>query len=276
MQDYQLSDIFIYPIKSLGAISLDNAKTTEKGLQYDRRWMLIDADNNFMTIRRNVEFLFFKLSMTESGFQISYKGDSLDIPFYYDSDEKIICSVWDDQVTAVKGETYWNQWFSEKLGRSCSLVYMPDDSNRVIKPMWGGTSVSFADGYPLLVIGNESLRDLNSKLDKPIQMTRFRPNLVFKGGTAYEEFKWSAFSIGNVNFQGLKPCARCIVTTYNPQTGEKGREPLLTLSKQKINDYIVFGQHSTASDKGTINVGDSIHISSYKSEPYASIAGLSA
>ena len=275
MQDYQLSDIYIYPIKSLGAIRLDNTKTTEKGLQYDRRWMLIDTENNFMTIRRNVEFLFFKLSMTDHGFRVAYKGDALEVPFDFHSDEEITCSVWDDEVIALKGKSNWNKWFSEKIGRPCSLVYMPEESNRVIKPMWGGTSVSFADGYPLLVVGEESLKELNHKLESPVEMMRFRPNLVFNGGKAYDEFNWSTFKIGEVEFQGLKPCARCIVTTYDPKTGEKDREPLLTLSKQKIDGNIVFGQHSKSVDSGVISEGDSIKILSHKSEPYAPIDGLS-
>lgn len=275
MQEYKLSDIYIYPIKSLGAVRLDNTKTTEKGLQYDRRWMLIDDDNKFITIRKYPEFLFFNLEVIEHGFRISYKGSDLEIPFSIASGDRVQCDIWNDQVEAIKGDVTWNQWFSENLGISCSLVYMPEDSIRKIKPVWGGTAVSFADGYPLLIVGKESLKDLNDQLQSPVEMARFRPNLVFEGGAPYEEFSWSEFMIGNVLLQGLKPCARCIVTTYNPSTGEKEREPLLTLSKQKLNDKIVFGQHTKAMQMGEIKVGDSLQILNYKSDPYALIPGLS-
>ncbi|MEO0552399.1 MAG: MOSC N-terminal beta barrel domain-containing protein [Bacteroidota bacterium] len=275
MQHYKLSDIYIYPVKSLGAIRISNTKTTEKGLQYDRRWMLVDNNNQFMTIRKYPNFLFFHLYGHKEGFRISFNASYLDIPFSIASGDLIQCTIWDSKVEAIKGDERWSRWFSEQLGIPCSLVYMPDKADRRIKPLWGGTTVSFADGYPLLITCEASLTDLNEKLDEPVEMMRFRPNLVFNGGEAYDEFRWGSFNIGHTKFQGLKPCTRCIVTTYNTITGEKGRQPLLALSKQKIDNNIVFGQHAKSLESGEIRVGDNLQILNYKSDPYAAIPGLS-
>ncbi|MEM7108364.1 MAG: MOSC N-terminal beta barrel domain-containing protein [Bacteroidota bacterium] len=275
MQDYVLSDIYIYPVKSLGPVKVDNIKTTEKGLENDRRWLLINGENQFLTIRKYPEFLFFKTSFSDQGFRIQHHEKTIDIPLRIVEGERIRCRIWDDEVEAIKAPDLVNHWFSTILEIDCSLVYMPDETERKIKPLWGGTAVSFADGYPLLIVGESSLNDLNSKLVNPIEMMRFRPNLVFEGGNSYDEFLWSKFKINNTLFQGLKPCERCIVTTYDTVTGEKGREPLLTLSKQKIDKKIVFGQHAKSVKQGYLKKGDQIEILSYKSSPYDTIPGLS-
>ena len=269
MTKFYLSDIYVYPIKSLGGIRLETAMVGEKGLQYDRRWMLIEADSGrFMTIRNFPQFLFFRISLRDEGFLIDYKGDSLLIPFTIETGRHFRTTVWNDEVDVLEGDPAWNQWFSDKLGTGCKLVYMPERSRRPIKPQWGTQAVSFADGYPYLVIGKASLNALNDQLSKPVEMERFRPNLVFEGGLPYNEFRWSAFYVGTCHFQGLKPCARCVVTTYDPVTGDQGKEPLLTLSRQKVDDKIVFGQHAVAMDYNVINVGDEIVVQKYKESPY--------
>ncbi len=275
MQDYLLKGIYIYPIKSLGAISLTNSETTENGIMHDRRWMLIDEHHRFMSIRNNPEFLFFKVGFSKDSFKISHHESSLELPLSIHNGEEVRCQIWDDEVEAIQCNPEINQWFSERIGTQCSLVYMPDESERKIKPDWGGTEVSFSDGYPLLVAGEAALRDLNNKMNEPVEMMRFRPNLVFAGGHPYSEFNWGKFSVGNVKFQGLKPCTRCIVTTYDPHTAVKGKEPLLTLSRQKINNNIVFGQHAKSVEFGDIKVGDTIEVSDFKSQPYAEIPELS-
>ena len=269
MTKLYLSDIYVYPIKSLGGIHLEEAQVTEKGLNHDRRWMLLEADSgNFMTIRRFSEFLFFRVNLQEEGYSVEYRGEFLSIPFSIEQGNCLKTKVWDDDVEVIEGKDEWNQWFSQRLGKKCKLVYMPPGSRRLIKSQWGSQAVSFADGYPYLIIGKASLEALNNKLTAPIEMERFRPNLVFQGGQSYEEFNWSVFDIGDCRFQGLKPCARCVVTTYDLTTGEKGKEPLLTLSKQKIDNKLVFGQHATAMEHKYIKVGDKIIVHQYKDSPF--------
>lgn len=265
----RLKEIFIYPIKSLGAITLESNNLEQKGLQNDRRWMLIDENNRFLTIRQHPEFLFFMLSMTDVGFRISYKDQSLNIPFQLEGTTEMAV-IWDDEVEVIVGKREWNDWFSTHLSVKCRLVFLPDSSVRLTKKKWSvhEENVSLADGYPILIIGESSLTDLNQKLNEPIKMERFRPNLVFEGGDPYEEYLWKEFNIGETRFVGLKPCVRCVITTYNELTAEKGREPLVTLNKQKIDDKIVFGQHALALDYQKVKVGDEIKVISYKDSPY--------
>ena len=268
MANHYLSSIYVYPIKSLGKVRLHNAKVKEKGLEHDRRWMLVDENGIFMTIRKYTEFLFFNVELREKEYLVTYQGDTLAIPHTLREGNTIHTEVWGSAAEAIIGREDWHQWFSDRLGVQCRLVYMPENGERRIKPQWGDSTVSFADGYPFLVAGKASLDDLNARLDDPVEMERFRPNLVFEGGEAYEEFRWGKFTIGGNRFQGLKPCERCVVTTYDLETGVKGREPLLALSKQKINEKIVFGQHARAVDHLEISSGDEIIIEQYKDSPY--------
>jgi uncharacterized protein YcbX len=133
--------------------------------------------------------------------------------------------------------------------------YAPFDAN-----------VSFADGYPVLVIGQSSLDDLNTRLSEPVSMIRFRPNLVFEGGLPYDEDQWYEFTVGNLTFYGVKPCARCILTTVDPEKGEiAGKEPIRTLSTyRKRNNKIFFGQNLMTNQTGTIKIGDEISVLSRK------------
>jgi uncharacterized protein YcbX len=123
--------------------------------------------------------------------------------------------------------------------------------------------VSLADGYPFLIIGEESLHNLNARLEEKIEMRRFRPNFVFKGGKAFNEDTWSNFTIGNISFIGVKPCARCQLTTVDPDTGKKGVEPIKTLATFRAsNNKILFGQNLVALTEGEIKVGDELTINS--------------
>lgn len=267
-----LSDIIIYPVKSFPGVRINQSKVEPRGLQHDRRWMLIDENNKFITIRQHPELLLFDMHMEDDGFVIKHResGDTLALPWEISEGKELNVTIWEDETVAIEGKDEWSSWLSEKLDISCRIVYMGEQSRRRIKEQWQKNDeiVNFADGYPLLVIGSASLADLNEKLENRITIDRFRPNLVFEGGEAYEEFRWGEFKIGKDRFQGLKPCIRCIVTTLDPVTAEKGREPLLTLSKQKIDNKIVFGQHAFAIDHGVIKIDDEIEIVSYKNSPY--------
>jgi hypothetical protein len=138
---------------------------------------------------------------------------------------------------------------------------MPESSHRKMDPRYAvqGESVSFADGMPYVMIGQASLDELNQRLEVPISMDRFRPNLVFSGGEAYAEDQFKQLQIGEVEFQVVKPCARCVLITVNQQTGEKGKEPLATLATYRtVNNKIYFGQNAVALAPGIVRVGDPI------------------
>ncbi len=262
MPPIRLTEIWIYPIKSLGGIRLPSSKVMEKGLAFDRRWMLVDEPNTFMTQRVHTMMALFKLEMNQASFKITFKNDSITLPFVHANIQtEIKTKVWDDEVTTLEVSKEYSHWFSEKLGTKCKLVSFPEENSRPVDDRYkiNNENVSLADGYPLLIIGQSSLDDLNSRLENPVPINRFRPNLVFTGGQPYEEDTWKYFTIEKNKFVGVKPCSRCVLTTIDQQTGEKGKEPLATLAKYRQTEKkIYFGQNVLAIDHDEIHEGDEI------------------
>ncbi len=266
-----LSEIFIYPVKSLGAISLTQAQVEERGLRYDRRWLIIDENNRFVTQREHPQIALIDVSIADDGLLLRHRIHHLGVlkvPFQPETFDLLKVTVWDDQIEAVIVNERSNQWLSEALGFSVRLVYLPDTSLRLADRDYApfDVNVSFADGFPFLLIGQSSLDDLNTRLPKSVSMLRFRPNLVFEGEIPYDEDQWYEFTIGNLTFFGVKPCARCVLTTIDPEKGEvTGKEPLRTLSTyRKRNNKIFFGQNLLTRQTGIIKVGDEISIKSRK------------
>lgn len=263
MRELILSEIYIYPVKSLGGISVDSAITEARGLKYDRRFLLVDEDAVFMTQRDFPQLALLKLSFSENGFEVLNTKDNshLIIPFESDSNKNISVTIWDDVCKAVKLGNDFDDWFSSAVGKKCSLVYMPDDEKRIVEKKYINDDhiVSFADAYPFLIIGQSSLDDLNMRLENPIPMNRFRTNFVFSGGKPFEEDNWKDFRIGEVNFKAVKPCARCVITTTNQDTAERNNEPLNTLSSyRKFNNKVLFGMNAVCFNNGYVSVGDKI------------------
>lgn len=261
-----LSEIYVYPIKSLGGIGVDSAFAEARGLKYDRRYLLVDENNIFMTQRDFPQLALLKLSFSENGFEVFNTQDSsrLIIPLESDSNKNITVTIWDDVCKTVLLGDYFDDWFSNMIGKKCSLVYMPDDEKRIVEKKYINDEhiVSFADAYPFLIIGQSSLNDLNERLDLPIPMNRFRPNFVFSGGNPFEEDNWKEFRIGNVNFKAVKPCARCVITTTNQDTAERSNEPLKTLSTyRKLDNKVMFGMNVVCFNNGNVSVGDKIYLS---------------
>jgi uncharacterized protein YcbX len=165
--------------------------------------------------------------------------------------------VFEDHLVTHKVNLLYNDFFSSFLGVPCTLVRMGQGSIR--KTKIGKSDVSLADGYPYLVLGENSLKNLNERLDSSVSIDRFRPNLVFEGGEPFEEDNWSKFRIGSASFEMIKPCARCIMTTIDPETGKKGKEPLSTLQSFRMEgNNVNFGANAIASREGIISIGDEI------------------
>jgi len=260
-----LTQIYIYPIKSLGGISLQSAKVEERGLQYDRRWMLIDKNGMFLTQREHPQVALLQVNLKDDNLEVTHKVkpiSNLQLPI---SNEQIsshtVVNIWNDVVIAKNVSRAADLWFSEALNLDCHLVFMDNDSDRVTdrKYVDKPRQVSFADAYPFLIIGQESLDELSRRLKEPLPMNRFRPNFVFSGGEPFIEDTWKDFMIGDLKFRAVKPCSRCVITTINPDTAEKGSEPLETLAKfRKIGNKANFGQNLVAYDEGIVNVGDRV------------------
>ncbi|MCH7410065.1 MOSC domain-containing protein [Belliella sp. DSM 111904] len=259
-----LKDIYIYPIKSLGGIRLESAILEERGIQLDRRWMLVDENGNFLSQRTYPDMALIQVELSGNELVINNKKTSqrpLSIPFDDGTEELISVQIWEDTVQAQVVSEEANTWFSEALGMKCILVKMPNHVERKVNTKYAvnNESVSFADGMPFLLIGQSSLEDLNNKLSVPVPMDRFRPNFVFEGGDAFVEDKLKTIKIGASTFQIVKPCARCVMTTINQETGEKGKEPLKTLSSYRtINNKVMFGQNMVLIEGAEVRVGDTL------------------
>jgi uncharacterized protein YcbX len=261
----KVSELYIFPVKSLGGIVLDKAIVTDRGFQYDRRWMLVDHNNLFISQREIHQMALMKLEVTNDGIKVNYqpKNSSFTIPFLPLTDEFADVTVWDDTCTGQFVSKEADDWFSTMLESPCRLVYMPDESERIAdqKYAFDGSIVSFADGYPFLLIGQTSLDDLNTRLNEPLPMNRFRPNIVFTGGGPFEEDTMRTFTIGNITFYGVKLCARCIMTTIDQDTIARGKEPLKTLTKYRFkNNKILFGQNLIHAGAGKISIGDQLEV----------------
>lgn len=259
-----VAQLFIYPIKSLGGIQVTSAKVFAKGLEFDRRWMLVDAENKFMTQRLIPEMALFKTAFSNGDkgpITITFNGDTLTLPDL-NTGAFFSAQIWDDTVDVQEVDTSVSNWFTRHLGRPCALVAFPEKNIRPVDADYAisnSDQTSLSDGYPILLLGQSSLDDLNSRLAVPVPVNRFRPNIVFTGGVPFAEDRFKQFAIQRVAMAGVKPCARCVMTTIDQQTGEAGNEPLATLSTyRKIGNKVLFGQNVIPLNEGIIRVGDEI------------------
>ncbi|MBC7946693.1 MAG: MOSC N-terminal beta barrel domain-containing protein, partial [Chitinophagaceae bacterium] len=183
-----VTEIWIYPIKSLGGVRLQSSPVLPKGLAYDRRWMLVDNGNVFMTQRDYPQMALLKLSLDLGNFTIRYNDEKMDLTFEHCND-RIAATVWNDIVEVFEVSRSLSQWISQILGVNCRLVSFPENNPRPVEAEFSinHDHVSLADAYPLLIIGENSLEDLNRRMKEPLPMNRFRPNIVFSGGEPYEE-----------------------------------------------------------------------------------------
>jgi uncharacterized protein YcbX len=260
----QISHLYIYPIKSLGGISLTSVQLIERGLDHDRRWMLVDEQGIFLTQRNFAAMALLKTSIRDGQLIITDQRDNMN-PLALDlrptGKATLKVDIWGDVCDAVHVSLAADQWFSERLNRGVRLVYMPDDSLRKVDTDYAMHEeiTSFSDGYPILMIGQASLDDLNSRLKVPVPMDRFRPNIVFTGGTPYQEDEMKHFQISGMDFYGVKPCGRCVVTTIDQNTAVGGKEPLSTLASYRtVGNKVNFGQNILHKGSGVLAVGDEL------------------
>ena len=258
-----VSGLFVYPVKSLGGISVTEAEMSDRGLRYDRRWLLIDGDQRFLTQRDHPVMALIRLRFEGEYLVATGRHGEIAIPLEPSPGELLTVSIWDDMCTAWTCGAELDAWFSRELGQKCRLVYMPDGSHRQVDRRYAGeaTWTSFSDGYPTLVISEESLADLNARLEAPVAMNRFRPNLVIRGAEPYVEDRLTAFSVGGVHFQGVKPCARCQVVTIDQEQGIAGKEPLRTLAEyRRVGNKVMFGMNLLHTGEGTLRLGDRLEL----------------
>jgi uncharacterized protein len=259
-----LSAIWIYPIKSLQGIALQASAFGRRGLDYDRRWMLVDTQGQFLSQREIPAMAQLKVAISEPQQQlqiIDTQGETLNLPLppYLGPEQGV--RVWNSQTFGQAVSDEADRWFSQRLGHNCHLVYQPE---RVVRPTsanWApGYEVSFADGYPFLIATEASLAALAKKVGS-LDMRAFRPNLVLAGSEAWSENTWQGFEMGALRFRFVKPCVRCVIITLDPETGASQNPRLLKElnQEQSWQGGPIFGQNAIAeTNTGSIKIGDTV------------------
>lgn len=269
----QLAGLFIYPVKSLRGISVHEASIDELGLVGDRRFLIVDASGRQFTQRQLPRMALIETELSPDQLVLRAPHASpISVSRRADPTSPLrTVAVWkSENLQAEDCGSDPARWLSAFLGVDCFLVRIGSAFRRpVLNPERAQPNdlVSFADAYPFLVISEGSVRDLNDRLiaqgADPVPLNRFRPSLVVSGCAPYAEDTWSRLTIGDIAFRAGGLCARCVVTTTDQTTGERGSEPLRTLASYRRDarepTAVNFGQnliHETKS--GNLRVGDFI------------------
>jgi MOSC domain-containing protein len=265
-----LSALHIYPVKGLKGIPLEAARCTDRGLEHDRRWMVIDREGEFLSQRSHPKMATVWTEIDAGKLVLSAPDvDSVELPLEIQEKGTVSATVWSSTVKAVPGPREVDAWLSDYLGEECRLVFMPESTRRNSNPRYAGYDkrVGFADGYAYLVTTEGSLADLNAKLvakgHPALPMNRFRPNLVISGTPPFAEDGWKTLRIGEAVLQAAKPCGRCQVTMTDQSTGEvRGPEPLATLSAYRDSREFgqMFGMNFVTLATGRIEVGQAVTV----------------
>jgi len=253
-----------YPLKGARGITTTTLELDRIGPRFDRRWMVVTEAGHFLT-QRELPTLYRVGAVPGAGsLTLSAPGQTdLQVPVDGPGTFPSRVRIWGDECEAVDQGDLAADWCTSYFDRPCRLVFYPDAATRRTDPAFDptGSPVGFADAFPMLLIGTGSLAALNAKLDRPVPMARFRPNVVVEGIEPFAEDRWRGFSIGATRFEAVKPCARCVVTTIDQETGERGAEPLRTLATFRRGDSgALFGMNVVHRDRGTIAVGDVVRV----------------
>ncbi len=272
MPNSLLHAVHVYPVKSVAGCAPNEVKVEPWGPAGDRRWMLVDPAGKVVTQRPQPHLALARAELLpDGGVRLSAPGrEALSVAVPEPAATTVV-HIWKDKVEAVEADAGAHAWFSDYLGTEVRLVHLDDPARRrPVDPGYAkpGETVSFADGFPLLVTTLASLDALNSLIaqgdhpdEGPLPMSRFRPNVVLDGTAPWAEDGWKRIAIGEVTFRVAKPCGRCVVTTTDQRTAERGKEPLRTLARhRRSGDQLIFGQNLVPEGTGTLRVGDPVRI----------------
>jgi uncharacterized protein YcbX len=264
-----LAAIHIFPLKSGAPVTLVDAVVEKRGLARDRRWMIVDADGKFLTGRQQPRLTLIRATVDDDALLLAAPGMPelrVDAPI---GGARIESAVWGARVDPLPAAAAANDWISTYLGAPHRLVHMDAACVRPMKAKYDGRygedddEVSFADGFPLLLISQAALDQLNAKLARPVPMLRFRPNLVVSGTPPHAEDGWKRIRVGAIEFDVLKPCTRCVFTTVDFDQGrfDPDGEPLRTLlTYRRSLDGVTFGQNLIPRSRGPLRVGDAVEV----------------
>ena len=265
----EVSQLNYYPVKSCAGIGLTTAQIGTRGIEHDREWAILDAHSHMVLTQRQIATIcLIRPSIQNSGAAVSLLLDGEDMPGteipVVDGEEVETRYPWGPVCRGLDQGDAAANWLSSYLQRDCRLLrFSPNFVRQVDQKCAKRTTdqTGFADDFAFLLISEESLQELNSHLTEPLPMNRFRPNIVVRGATSYAEDDWKVIRIGNVVFDVLQPCARCVITTINQDDASKGVEPLHTLAKiRKVDNSLLFGMHLAHHAKGSIALHDEVEL----------------
>ncbi len=260
-----VSSLIYYPIKACRGVEADTSCVSRMGLDHDRRMMVVTSDGEFLTQREVPRLALVTPKLSNSTLELSAPNyESIQLGMQTSGTPWLV-NVWKSKgVHAIDQGKEAAGWFSDWLGTEVRLVHIADGYKRLVNESYAVNDddhTGFADGYPILLASEEGLDDLNSHLESPVPMNRFRPNIVVKGCEPFEEDTWNRIRIGDVELAVVKPCARCVVTTIDKETLEKSKEPLKTLGKYRKHAFgAIFGQNVIPLNGGSIRLGMNVKV----------------
>lgn len=259
-----ITQLNVYPVKSCRGIPLGEATLDRWGIEHDRNWMVVDASGQFVSQRTQPRLALVEPALGPERLTLRGPGmPALELPVSGRAGPEATVTVWDDACRALDQGEEAAAWFSAYLGQPMRLVRIGASYRRPVNPAFApeGSEVNFADGYPLLLLSEASVADLNRRLREPLPMNRFRPNLVVTGCTAFAEDSWRRIRVGEVVLLLVKPSERCAITTVDQATAEQGKEPLATLATfRRYGGSVAFGQNAVHQGPGRIRVGDPVEL----------------
>lgn len=263
-----LSSLYRFPLKSATAEALEEACSDELGLIGDRRWMVVDAETGKFLTQRALPQMVQLQAKWDGDQALRLEAPTMDalrveVPNQSEAERGVV--IWREALRAPDAGDAASVWLTRFLGRPCRLVFLPVANGIQVDQAYArpGDRTAFSDGFPFLLIGQASLDDLSARIGRPLDMRRFRPNLVVTGSEAYAEDSWRRIRIGAIEFRVVKPCSRCVIPTIDPLTAERSldREPLATLmTYRKGEGGVFFGQNLIAEQTGYLSVGMPVEV----------------
>lgn len=261
----QLSALHIHPIKSCAALSPASIRVEPRGAVDDRRWMLVDPEGRFVTGRQLPLLVKLHAEPVPGGLRLQFGDARHLVATPTETPLRRDVTLWKDRVSAAQADEESSAWLSAQFGRPVHLVYMDQLARRPVSPSHSRASdeVSFADGFPLLLLSQSAIDELTQRVGRVMDARRFRPNLVVSGTAPHAEDDWRRIRIGDVPFDVVKPCVRCVFTTVDPERGERETdgEPLTTLKTYRRSaDGVTFGMNLIPRDTGILRLGDPVEV----------------
>ncbi|QEL57599.1 MOSC domain-containing protein [Chromobacterium paludis] len=255
-----LTAMFTHPVKSARGIATTRAYAGKLGLLHDREWLLVSPDGKQITARTHPQLLRVRVELMPGAILLHYPGKAPILAMTTVYTQAHPAQVWQDDFAARHGDIRVDAWFGDILEADCRLLWLGAQSQR---PFLEDGQMSFADGYPYLLVNQASLDALNQQLAAPVTLRHFRPNLVVSGDYPWEEDEWQVIRIGEVEFDVMKPCTRCVLTTMDPELGVKREdgEPLQTLIRtRRLAEGVCFGMNLRARNEGVLELGAPLEI----------------